>query len=115
MFHELRQMQISYNVEQHRQCGYERSNEVRWRKYCCRAKVLSITCSECGSVAFGMQHAKRMRRILFSNVVCPALPYFSTLSHKRHDYQKKIVIGHQMFALVSSTTFVRKISHSKTN
>jgi hypothetical protein len=80
---------MSLNVEQHRQCGYKRNNEARWPKHCYRAKVLSITNFECLPVALGIQHAKRMRRIVLSTVSCPAVPYFSTLSHKRHDYQKK--------------------------
>jgi len=36
---------------------------------------------ECISVALGIQHAKRMRRIIVSFVACVALPSFSTLSH----------------------------------
>jgi hypothetical protein len=62
------------------------NSEARYRNCCCRGKVISITYSECVFVALVMQPAKRMRLIILSSVT---LRYFSTLSHIRHDFQKK--------------------------
>ena len=62
------------------------------------------------SVALGLQHTERMRRTILSALVCPAVPHFSTLSHKRHDFLEK-VIEHKMCVLIFSSTFVwKKIS-----
>jgi len=67
-------------------------------------KAVGITYSDCVSVALGIQHAMRMRRI----VICgrTALQYFSTLSHKRHDLKKK-VIEYKMSVLIFSKTFFK--------
>jgi hypothetical protein len=59
-------------------------------------KKISVTYSECVSLALFMQHAKRMRRIVLSNVARLAVPYFSTLSHKFYDFRKKNFIEHKM-------------------
>jgi hypothetical protein len=63
-------------------------------------------------VAIVIHHAKRMRRIIVSSVACLAVLYVSTLSHKQHDFLRKVV-GHKMCGLIFSATFVRNISHSK--
>ena len=63
--------------------------EVRSGNHRCRGKAISITCSECVPVALVIQHARRMRHIILSSVACPAVPYFSTLFHKRHECWEK--------------------------
>jgi hypothetical protein len=45
---------------------------------------------------------------------CSALPYFFTLSHKRHSFRKN-VIGHKRCILILPTIFVKNISHCKNN
>ena len=72
--------------------------EARSRNHCCRGRAKSITYSECVSIALVIQHAKRMRRITLPSVVCPALQYFSTLSHKRDDFRKQKIIEHKMYS-----------------
>jgi len=72
------------------------------------------TYSESMSVTYIIQHAMSMRLVILPSVAYLALPYFSMLSHKQHDFRKNI-IEHKMCVLICSTSFVWNISHSKKN
>jgi len=87
---------------------------MRSRNDCCTGKAISITYSVCAVVALGIQHASCMRRIIFPSVAFPAVQYFPTLFHKRHDFQEK-VIEHKMCHSSFSATFVWNIFHCKKN
>ena len=52
------------------------------------------------SVALGIQHAMRMRRILLSFLACLAIPYFSTSFHTRRDFRKKKIDERNMCSYV---------------
>ena len=65
------------------------NNEALSRNHSHRAKTISITYSECLSVALAAQHEKRMYRVTLSSVAGPTAPYFSTFSKKRHNFRKK--------------------------
>jgi len=56
-------------------------------------------------VALVIQHVKRICRISFSYVVCPAVPYFPTLSYKQRDFGEKF-IEHKKYGWNFSTTFI---------
>jgi len=47
-----------------------------------------------------------------SSVACPAQQYYSTLSHKRHDFRKNVT-EHKICVSSFYTTFTCNISHSK--
>ena len=73
-------------------------------------KSRSITHSECVFVALFIQHAKSLHSIILSSVSCLALPYFSTLTHKLHDFRKKKVVEYEMGVFILSRTFLKHFS-----
>jgi hypothetical protein len=57
--------------------------------HCCHGKAISIKYYECVFVALVVQHAKLLCHLTLSSLACLALPYFSTLSPKPHNFLKK--------------------------
>jgi hypothetical protein len=71
-----------------------------------------------GGVALGLQDAGRIHRIILPSVVCPAVQYFPSLSHKWHDFWGPGggYIDHKMCVSIFSTIFVLiHFYHSKNN
>jgi hypothetical protein len=50
-----------------------------------------------------------------SSVACPAVKYFSTLSHRQHEFKKRKAIEHKMCVLSFSKDFIVNFSLSKKN
>ena len=89
---------------------------LRSRNHRYRGKEISITYSKCVTVGLSVQHAKRMRRIIRSSVAGLATSYFSTLSHKRHDFRGGKNIEHKMYVwfslqILSKIFFILRIIH----
>ena len=68
--------------------SYQRNTE-RSLNRCCRGEAEIIAHSKCVSVVLDIQQTKRMLRIILSSEACPAVPYFSTLSHNGPDFREK--------------------------
>jgi hypothetical protein len=66
----------------------EQNIEARTCSQSCGGKVVNITYSEYVSIALFIHHAMRMRHFILPSMACLALPYFTTLSLKRHGLRK---------------------------
>jgi hypothetical protein len=79
--------------------------------HCQSRKTVSIAYSEYVSVALVVQHAMRMRHTVMAFT---ALQYFSTLSHKRHCFRKKLLNTKSVFwfalQLLSETFLSKRIT-----
>jgi hypothetical protein len=74
-----------------RQAMYVLCNmEARSRNHCCRGQAIIMEYSQFVFLALVIQHAKRMRHVILSCVASLAVPHVSTLSHKLHDFRKKL-------------------------
>jgi hypothetical protein len=82
-------------ITQPRHCTYKRYMDTRSRNHCCRGKAIYVTYSECLFVVLVTHQANRMLRIIFASVDCQAIPNFSTLFHKPHDFRKKKMNEHK--------------------
>ena len=100
----------------------ERDTQARSRNHCFRAKSISIiyfcvcVCvCECVCVRLWV-HGRVLARVwpylpsmqracIMSCAASLAPPYFSTLSHKQHDFRKKVA-EHKMRVLIFFTTFI---------
>ena len=58
--------------------------------YLLPGKTIRVTYSECVFLTLGIRHSKRMKGILLASVTCLTVQYFSTLSHKSHDFREKM-------------------------
>jgi hypothetical protein len=74
--------------------------------HCRCGKAITIIYSECVSIALVMQPSKRLCCILMPSVACLAIPYFSTLFHKRNDFQRNIKCVFWLSLQLLSKTFL---------
>ena len=102
----------TFKDQQCRQWTSKLNIEARSRNHSCLGKAVSITYSQCASVALFIQHAKHMRRIILSAVACLALPYGSSLSYKWYELK---ITEPEISVLILSTNIVCNISHFKNN
>jgi 3-methyladenine DNA glycosylase Tag len=71
----------------------------------CTFVLVGARTSERARVALLTQHAKRMHHVMLSSVASQAALYFSSLSHKRHNFRKTFT-EYKTSILIFSTNFI---------
>ena len=69
-------------------------NIKKKRKHFFHGKGIIITYPECVFVALFNLRVMCILLVTSPSVACTSLPYFSTFSHKRHDFRKTKIIEH---------------------
>jgi hypothetical protein len=85
------------NIKTRQAVFLHRNIEVYWRKHFCRGKSVNVAYSEYVSVALIIQLAERVHHVTLPFVACLAVPYFFTLSYKRHDSLELLLNVKYMF------------------
>jgi hypothetical protein len=67
----------------------------------------------CVHIALVIQNVKCMQHIIFSSVTSLVVPWFSTLSHKLHDFRGKKFTERKLGVVITFITFIWNISHFK--
>jgi hypothetical protein len=62
--------------------------KARSCNHCCIGEAINVTYCECMCVDSVNQHVMRMRHIVICGLPRPAIFFY--ISHKRHDFRKKV-------------------------
>jgi hypothetical protein len=97
-------LRLYLGSKQNRQFRYKRNIQVHSLYHCCRGKAISIAFLSVCSLCYPALNTEALYYIFFCGL--SALPYLSTLSHKRHDFRKKGT-QHKMCILIFSVTLCK--------
>ena len=99
--------------EQDMQRTYKRNTEARACDHCCRGNAISISYSECVSVALVIRHSKRVRPIVIYGL--SGCVIFSHNISQTARFSKQETILNAKCTLILSTACAWNINHSTKN